>query len=173
MKFYTSDLHFGHHNILRYENRPFQSVEEMNDNLINNWNRKVSKGDEVYIIGDFGLLDGSQANRILDRLNGRKYLIKGNHDHFIRDREFDRSKFVWIRDYASIKDGETVICMFHYPIAVWDRQHHGALHFYGHVHSNTDNHHPLLLELGDNAFNVGCDVHDYEPVSLAELLSKR
>ena len=173
MKFYTSDLHFGHHNILRYENRPFQSVEEMNDNLINSWNRKVSKGDEVYIIGDFGLLDGRQANSILDRLNGRKYLIKGNHDHFIRDREFDRSKFVWIRDYASIKDGETVICMFHYPIAVWDRQHHGALHFYGHVHSNTDNHHPLLLELGDNAFNVGCDVHNYEPVSLAELLSKR
>lgn len=173
MKFYTSDLHFGHHNILRYENRPFQSVEEMNDNLINNWNRKVSKGDEVYIIGDFGLLGGRQANSILDRLNGRKYLIKGNHDHFIRDREFDRSKFVWIRDYASIKDGETVICMFHYPIAVWDRQHHGALHFYGHVHSNTDNHHPLLLELGDNAFNVGCDVHSYEPVSLAELLGKR
>ena len=171
MKYYTSDLHFGHANIIKYEDRPFKSVEEMDEYLIHKWNSKVKKGDEVYIVGDFGFCKGERANHILDRLNGRKYLITGNHDsYFLNDKSFDRSKFEWVKAYATVKDNDTVICLFHYPIAVWDRQHHGSLHFYGHVHSNKDGHHPLLLDLGNNAFNVGCDVHNYEPVSLDELL---
>ena len=78
MKYYTSDLHFGHNNIIKYENRPFNSVDEMDEYLIYKWNNKVKKGDEVYIIGDFGFCKGERANELLDRLNGRKYLIKGN-----------------------------------------------------------------------------------------------
>lgn len=171
MKYYTSDLHFGHSNIIKYENRPFDSVDEMDEYLIYKWNNKVKKGDEVYIIGDFGFCNGERANQLLDRLNGMKYLIKGNHDSmFLNDKNFDKTKFVWIKDYATVKDNGTVICLFHYPIAVWDRQHHGSLHFYGHVHSNTDGHHPLLFELGENAFNVGCDVCNYEPLTLEELM---
>lgn len=173
MKFYTSDLHFSHRRIIEYENRPFDSIDEMDEALIKRWNSKVKAGDEVYILGDFGFCKGKRANYLLDRLNGRKYLIKGNHDnYFLNDKDFDKSKFEWVRDYATVKDNGHVICMFHYPIAVWDRQHHGALHFYGHVHSNKAGHHPLVFELGDNAFNVGCDVHNYEPMSLEELLSK-
>ena len=174
MKYYTSDLHFSHNRIIDYENRPFKSVEEMDEMLIKNWNNKVKPGDEVYILGDFGFCKGKRVNYLLDRLNGQKFLIKGNHDnYFLNDKDFDKSKFVWIRDYSTVKDNGYVISMFHYPIAVWDRQHHGALHFYGHVHSNKNGHHPLLLDLGDNAINVGCDVHNYEPMSLEELLSKR
>ena len=173
MKYYTSDLHFGHKKIIEYEDRPFTSIEEMDEYLIHKWNSKVKKGDQVYIIGDFGFVKGDRANEILDRLNGQKYLIKGNHDnYFLNDKAFDKSKFVWVKDYAHIKDNGHVICMFHYPIAVWDRQQQNALHFYGHVHSNKDTHHPLLVELGENAFNVGCDVNDYEPKSLEELLSR-
>ena len=70
MKFYTSDLYFNHGNIIRYENRPFDTVEEMNETLIRNWNRKVKKGDEVYILGDFTFSDGKTANELLKRLNG-------------------------------------------------------------------------------------------------------
>lgn len=174
MKFYTSDLHFGHRKIMEYENRPFSSVEEMDECLISNWNAKVAKGDSVYIVGDFGFVKGERANELLSRLNGSKYLIRGNHDnYFLNDKEFDKSNFVWIKDYATVKDQDEVICMFHYPIAVWDRQHYGTLHFYGHVHSNTETRHPLLLDLGDNAYNVGCDVHNYAPVTLDELLSER
>ena len=171
MKFYTSDLHFGHEKILVYEDRPFASVEDMDECLIQNWNRKVKKGDDVYILGDFGFVTGKRANKLLNKLNGKKYLIKGNHDYyFLKDKEFDPSKFVWIKDYATVKDGGKHICLFHYPLAVWDRRHHGALHFYGHVHSNTTTNHPLLFNLGPNAFNVGCDVHNYEPMTLEELL---
>ena len=173
MKFYTSDLHFGHKNIIEYENRPFRTVEEMDEALILAWNRKVRKGDEVYILGDFGFISGERANIILRRLNGQKYLIRGNHDNsFLKDKTFDRTRFEWIKDYATIKDGSHLICMFHYPIAVWDQQHHGALHLYGHVHSNKDGHHPLVHNLGPNAINVGCDIHDFEPKTLGELLRK-
>ena len=171
MKYFTSDLHFGHKNIIKYEGRPFGSVAEMDEALIQKWNSKVKKEDEVYILGDFGFVNGERANELLDRLNGRKYLIKGNHDYsFLKDKNFDRTKFEWIKDYACINDCGTILCMFHFPIAVWDRQHHGAIHLYGHVHSNKDGHHPLLFDL-ENAYNVGCDVHNFEPVTLKEILA--
>lgn len=170
MKFYTSDLHFGHNNILRFENRPFKSVEEMDETIIANWNRKVAKGDEVYILGDFAFADGTRANELAERLNGRKFLVKGNHDHyFLSDKRFNKDNFIWIKDYASIKDGEQALILFHYPIAVWDRQHHGSLHLFGHIHSNASTMHPLTLKL-DNAYNVGVDVWNYEPVTLEEIL---
>ena len=103
MKFYTSDLHFGHKNIIKYENRPFNSVEEMDEELIRRWNNKVGKNDEVYILGDFAFASGRRVNELLDRLNGRKYLLRGNHDHsFLKDRDFDDTKFQWIRKYEAI-----------------------------------------------------------------------
>lgn len=83
MKYFTSDLHFGHKNIIKYEDRPFSSVEEMDEFLIYKWNSKVGKNDEVYILGDFGFVSGTRANELLDRLNGKKFLIKGNHDSMI------------------------------------------------------------------------------------------
>lgn len=83
MIFYTADLHFFHYNILQYSGRPFRSVEAMHKAFINNWNKKVSKSDEVYIIGDVSMLDkGSifKLKPIMDALNGKKHLIYGNHD---------------------------------------------------------------------------------------------
>lgn len=172
MKFYTSDLHFGHKNILEYENRPFKDVDEMNRVLVENWNRKVRKNDEVYILGDFGFVKGEEANRLLDQLNGRKYLIRGNHDsYFLNHSKFDSTKFEWVKDYATVKDHGIRIVMFHYPLAVWDGMQHDDLHFYGHIHSNANTDHPLYYDLGPNAFNVGCDVRNYEPVTLEELFS--
>ena len=170
MKFYTSDLHLDHTNIIKYENRPFNSIDEMNETIIRNWNKRVKPGDEVYILGDFCFdKDGSRTNQFLKRLNGRKYLVKGNHDHFIKAKNFDKSLFEWIKDYAVIKDENDVVVLFHYPIAVWDRKHHNSIHLYGHIHSNTGEHHPLDFDLG-NAFNVGVDVCDFEPKTLDELI---
>ena len=171
MKFYTSDLHLDHANMLKFEpeSRPFLNVEEMNETIIQNWNAKVKPGDEVYILGDFCFdTDGSRTNQFLKRLNGRKYLIKGNHDHFLKGKNFDKSLFEWIKDYAVIKDNDNVVVLFHYPIAVWDRKHHGAIHLYGHIHSNKDDHHPMTYDLG-NAYNVGVDVQDMEPKTLEEI----
>ena len=172
MKYYTSDLHFNHTNIIKYEDRPFKDSKEMDEFLIQKWNDRVLKGDEVYVLGDFAFSDGLYANDLLKRLNGQKFLIKGNHDKFLQDGAFNRSLFVWIRDYAKINDDGNKVILFHYPIAVWDCCHHGSIHLYGHVHSNKDNHHPLLLNLPETAINVGVDVNDYEPKTLRELLNK-
>ena len=76
----------------------------MNEKLIENWNSRVKANDEIYILGDF-LYRGSgiEANNILAKLNGRKYLIKGNHDKFIDEKLFDKNHFIWIKDYHLLK----------------------------------------------------------------------
>ena len=170
--FFTADTHFYHKNIIKYENRPFKSIEEMNEVMIKKWNTKVKPTDSIYILGDFIFSDGATANQLVKRLNGKKYLIKGNHDSFLRDNQFDRSLLGWIKDYYLLRDNNIKYALFHYPIAVWDCKHYGSIHLYGHVHSNKDNHHPLLINL-ENAYNVGVDVNNYEPVSINEVLIKK
>lgn len=173
MKFFTSDLHFGHEKIISYEDRPFVDVEAMTQGLIERWNNKVGKDDEVYILGDLSFYKGLMTNIILQQLNGRKYLIKGNHDSsFLKDKNFDSSLFEWVKDYATVKDNGLLVVMMHYPMAVWDRCHYGSIHLYGHVHSNKGTSHPLQHCLGGNAFNVGVDVQDFEPKTLNELMNK-
>lgn len=168
--FFTSDLHFGHKNIITYEDRPFETTEEMDNAMIDKWNNKVQKSDSVYILGDFSFGDKDYTINILDRLNGHKYLIKGNHDHVIKYEEV-ANKFVWIKDYCTIKYNKLKFIMFHYPIQVWEGCHYGSIHLYGHVHSDKEDHHPLLEQL-KNAYNVGADVNNYEPIELEELLIK-
>ena len=79
--FFTSDQHYGHFNIIRYCNRPFSSVEEMDETLIQNHNKKVRQSDIVYMVGDLAFhKDRAQIIALLKRLNGRKILVTGNHD---------------------------------------------------------------------------------------------
>lgn len=170
MKYYISDVHFGHKNVLAFENRPFNTAEEMDEEYIRRWNNKVKKGDEIYILGDLSFYKGKDTNEILKRLNGMKFLIRGNHDHlFLDDKELDQSLFRWVKDTAMIKDGDYRIVLFHYPIQVWNGQHHGSLHFYGHVHSNTGTMHPMKYEI-PNSYNVGIDMIQ-EPMTTEEILN--
>ena len=78
---FISDLHFGHNNIIRFDNRPFQSVEEMDETLISNWNNKINKNDTVYILGDISWYPKDKTAEILSTLKGNKYLLTGNHDN--------------------------------------------------------------------------------------------
>lgn len=130
----------------------------MTEEYIKIWNSKVRKGDEVYILGDFSFYKGEQTNKILRRLNGMKFLVKGNHDHtYLDDKDFESSLFVWIKDYYLVKDEKTPIVLFHYPIQTWDRKHYGSLHLYGHVHSNQGTSHPMEYDI-PNSYNVGIDI---------------
>lgn len=171
MKYYISDLHFGHRNILKFEavNRPFANTDEMDAEFIRRWNNKVGKGDEVYILGDLSFHKWEKTTEILKQLNGMKFLIKGNHDHlYLASPEFDQSLFRLVKEYHTVKDDGDFIVLFHYPIQTWDRAHHGSLHFYGHVHSNTDTMHPMKYEI-PNSYNVGIDVIG-EPMTKTEIL---
>lgn len=134
MKFYIADTHFGHEGIIKLDKRPFRSAGEMNETLINNWNSVVGKGHEVYIIGDM-FWKGSNAAEILQRLNGVKYLVKGNHDRISPEI----SKGVeWIKDYAEIKDGENTVILCHYPILFYKHSYNpNTFMLCGHVHNQT------------------------------------
>jgi calcineurin-like phosphoesterase family protein len=100
MLYFTADTHFFHSNIINLCSRPFNNLENMHKKLIQNWNSCVTNRDEIYILGDF-IFKGSglEANQLLKKLNGRKYLIKGNHDKFFDDPEFDKTLFEWIKEY--------------------------------------------------------------------------
>lgn len=155
--FFTSDFHFYHTNIIKYCNRPFSSVEEMNETLIENYNKVVKKSDTVYILGDFAFCSKPKYAEIIQRLNGRIHLIKGNHDRKM-SHTFLESQFVWVKDYYELKHDGKKICLFHYPMSSWNKSHHGSFHAYGHVHN-------IQLMLG-RAMDVGVDSCGYSPVHI-------
>jgi len=166
--FFTSDHHFGHANIIKFCDRPFQSVEEMDLELIKRWNEKIKPEDEVYHLGDFALAKDREvvADR-LDQLNGIKYLIKGNHEGAALHC---RKQFKWVKDYhelkikdSSCKNGVQRIILFHYAMRVWRGDYRGTWQLYGHSHGKLPDKKDQL------AIDVGVDAHDYYPVSYDEV----
>jgi len=166
--FFTSDHHFGHTNIIKFCNRPFENIEKMNETLIERWNEKINPNDEVYYLGDFGVTkDDTLIANILDRLNGTKYLITGNHEGPALN---NRKKFKWVKDYFELKvrdpeceNGVQRIVLFHYAMRVWRGDSRGTWHLYGHSHGN-------LPDLADRlSFDIGVDCHDYFPLSYDEV----
>ena len=145
-KLYIADLHFYHDNLNhRMDMRGFSGYEEMNAHMVRQWNDHVTKKDEVYILGDFAISRGRAANEILRQLNGKKFLVEGNHDRFLDDKEFDRSQFEWIRPYAEIQDSKRRVVLSHYPIFCYKGQYRTSpggmpltYMLYGHVHNTHD-----------------------------------
>lgn len=174
MIYYTSDLHLGNSNIIKYENRPWKTVEEMDAALIYNWNQVVSRKDNVYVLGDFCFKGASKVIQYLENLNGTVHLIRGNHDHFYSQQSFEAWK--WNSEkggevvlegwYKHIIDDEQEVILCHFPIMYWDgMEERESIHLYGHMHSRPGKQHPH-----PNAYNVGVDVNNYRPVTLEQLL---
>lgn len=203
----TSDLHFGHENILDFEPKRWDLVgktqhEAMVETLVNEgltneeisfipddvwenykklcnhnniklhdeelmrrWNKNVKSDDLVFILGDLSFRRGKATNEILKRLNGRKVLVKGNHENIWMDKDADLTLFEQIVDYKEIKINGYMFCMSHYPFRVWNQKHKGSIQLFGHIHSNETTSHPMKEEI-PQSYNVGVDVRDYEPVRL-------
>lgn len=137
----TSDLHFGHTNILKFnpETRKYKDVADMNEQMVLQWNRMVDPGDEVFILGDFAFLPTGDAAKIAFRLFGKKTLVVGNHDHkLILDKQFCACFSGGVHNYLEVdhklNNDKQKVVMFHYPIAEWNRCHRGSVHFHGHLH---------------------------------------
>ncbi len=194
MRYFISDLHF-HHEALnsRMDHRGFNSVEAMNEYMIEKWNLKVrNKKDEVVILGDFSMsFKGEDVNGLLNRLNGKKILIRGNHDRYLKDKGFDKSLFEEISDYREYNDNKRKVICSHYPIFCYNGQYRldengpRAYMLYGHVHNTYDEY--LIdsfikqtrntirtvygkgnMSVPCNMINCFCMFSDYVPLTLDE-----
>ncbi len=173
MTYFTSDLHFGHSNIIKLCSRPFCDVDEMDETLIANWNRKVHKNDVVYILGDV-VWDKKRLSDYMERLSGKKILVVGNHDASWAKREEAREYFESIAPYLEVNLNGHPITMCHYPMLEWKSSREDiprklGYHIHGHIHNRVaDEYRQLFLSF--NALNAGIDVNGFEPVNFDELL---
>ena len=169
MNYYIADTHFGHDNIRRLSKRPFSSVKELDETIIQNWNSKITDNDDVYILGDFSF-KGEDPSYYLSKLNGRKHLIVGNHDTRILQNHHCRKMFESIKDMMTITDNGQKIVLCHYPLVEWNGYYNGTLHFYGHVHNNLHNETTSYAANMKNAYNVGVDIIGFEPKTFKEIV---
>jgi calcineurin-like phosphoesterase family protein len=143
--------YFGHTNIIKYCDRPFSNVEEMDEALIYNWNKCVSDTDTIYHLGDFAF---RSAQTYLDRLNGYIRFVRGNHEKPLLNI-LDLRDIPYMR---IIKPEKTTITLSHCCMRVWDKSHFDHWHLYGHSHGT-------LPPIG-KSMDVGVDCNNYSPVSL-------
>lgn len=160
--FFTADTHLGHANIIKYCNRPFAGVKEMDEALIANWNAVVKPEDVVYHLGDFCFgKKFDDFHRYFSQLNGSIIFLKGNHDSLAwKNRHaFAESYDAYLEEKINSQD----ITLCHYAMRVWNKCHYGAWHLYGHSHGTLPDD-PNSLSL-----DIGVDCHGFKPVSFAEL----
>ena len=168
MKYFISDTHWGHENVLRYDSRPFSSIQEHDEQLVRRWNEVVKPSDVVYHLGDFSWhKHPADTDALLSQLHGTKILILGNHDERVVARAKGWAK---VTPYLEIKEDGQRICLFHYRMTVWNQSHRGSWALHGHSHGT------LPVTLVAKTMDVGCMVWGYAPISLdlvAEEMSRR
>lgn len=158
---FSSDHHFGHKNIIRYCNRPFDSVNEMDETLITNYNSVVKKEDIVIFAGDFTLLKNKRLiyEKYINRLNGKHVFLLGSHDYWMNKKSITR----WEK-----KIGDHYVVVDHYAMHTWARSHYNSFHLFGHSHGK--------LDLPGKRWDCGVDNNDFYPISfdqVIEIMKKR
>ena len=173
MMWFTSDLHLSHTNVISMNNRPFASSQQMDEEIIKRWNKKIAPNDTVYVLGD--VCWGWNSKRIHDtfsKMNGIKYLIIGNHDK-LGPHQLSN---VWaeITPYKRITIDNYRVILSHYPIAEWDCAWHGSIHLYGHTHGmfNLSDFTKLMPHKNTNCLDIGVDTNNYYPYSWDDIKHK-
>lgn len=175
MIYYISDTHFRDQAIFDKCKRPYANLEEMENDVINKWNNKVSKNDVVYVLGDLVKDDDTSAIEIFSKLNGHKHLIVGNHDSQILEYIQNSELFESIKFIDLIIDNGRKVCVCHYPLMDWMEFNRNGILVYGHIHNKTVKNgeaYGLMKEFYRNlpAYNCGVDVCNFEPKTLDELI---
>lgn len=194
MRYYISDLHFYHQVLNEHMDcRGFADGDEMNRYMIQQWNQKVRENDEVVILGDLSVGKGKATNAIVEQLKGTLFLIQGNHDRYLGDKQFDESRFQWIKPYAELYDNKRKVILSHYPIVCYNGQYRKkkdgsdrTYMLYGHVHDTYDEFlvnqfqnltrnsrreikgQEGLQNIPCHMINCFCMFSDYQPLSLDE-----
>lgn len=170
--FFTSDLHLDHENVIEYCERPFTSIDAMNQIIIDNWNSVVGKNDYVFIAGDFCFGKIDKWRYYLNKLNGRKYLAAGNHDKSIpRDMFLDVQHLfnIIVKFDDELESDGMRFTVCHYPMLSWYQSHRGSVQIFGHHHGKLSGKNLNNIKLMSNQLDVGVDVHDFYPVSYQQV----
>lgn len=159
---------FGHKKVIEMCSRPYRSLEEMNQDLIDRWNGKLHGNDTVYIVGDM-FLHCDEPELILRQLRGRKKLIFGNHDgSWIK--KVDVSKyFESIDTMLETTDGKRGLTLCHYPLLSWKHARRSFM-IHGHIHNDTNADFWPLIKIRDRVLNASVDINNYQPVTFEELV---
>lgn len=165
MVYFTSDLHLGHRGIIEMQNRPFENVEEMNRTLLHNYNAVVQKNDTVYLLGDIcHHMLVEQANEFIGKMNGKKILIRGNHDKIYEESLFDE-----IIDFKTMSLYGIYFALMHYPMLSWPKKNSGCIQLHGHIHSHEE-YNLQNRKDGIRRYDVGVDANHYCPVSVKQII---
>jgi len=169
---YWSDPHFGHAKVIEYSKRPFNSVEEMNETLIQRYNEIVGPKDTCLCVGDMFFGPFEAAEEVMSRLNGRKVLVLGNHDRTAT--RMSKTGFLLVTDLMTLNIDNHVVRVSHYPYAGmksheptepdrevtavgWRRNGKQEMLMHGHTHSTK--------KRDGMAIHVGVDAWDYRPAT--------
>ena len=163
--YFTSDQHFAHQSILQHCYRPFSSIQEQDETLIENHNKVVQPTDTIYMLGDVAWkLNIDQLKILFKKLNGIKRVILGNHDNVSYLRNLANQRVIEsLHDTCGVTINGQYIWLSHYPHRAWDRSFHGSWQLAGHTHGN--------CEPYGKSCDVGIDCWNYTPVSFEELKS--
>lgn len=171
--YFSSDWHAHHRKIQQFcPKTRIQdvSVDEMTERLVEQHNKHVKPGDLFFHLGDFSFGSAEQTRNILNRMNGVKKFIAGNHDTVFKKNKDLKELVSSYRDYEFVRIRDYKIALFHYPIESWQEEHHGSLHLHGHVHGNTSYGRSSMIK---NRLDVGIDnrpTGDMAPWSFDEIL---
>ena len=180
-KMYIADTHFGHSNIIRFDNRPFSDLDEMHDVMVTNWNSIVRPNDDVYIAGDFSYkLKPNSLWKLSGRLNGRKHLAWGNHDRRSTDLYSGFVEFGDLLVAQDIVDDTPVrVVISHYYMPFYPGCGHGSCLLHGHTHNGADyekeeqiKQYLSRVEASGPAYNIGCMYQDYCPQTLEQIIKR-
>lgn len=160
--YFISDTHFNHKAIIKYCNRPFKDINQMNETIITNWNNTVKKDDLVFMMGDFALCGKDKIIEIGNQLNGRKFLIKGNHDGASRDT-YRKAGFLEVYEFPIIINDFYIVS--HMPQFVSEAAPYFNIH--GHIHDN-----PMYADVSSRSFCASVERTNYTPISFNKILNR-
>lgn len=192
MNYYIADTHFGHENIIKHDfrngGRVFKSIDEHDNLIIENINKIVTLQDNLYFLGDVSLYKSDKTAELIEKINCKNlYLLRGNHDRWIKDGKC-KKLFQGIYDVKQIEDNNRLVFLCHYPIMMYPGQHRGMIHLYAHVHNTIEekDYQEFIMIFNDRlkerdgerfnplqAYNVGCMLWNYKPVTLDEILNNK
>lgn len=163
---FTSDTHAYHNNIIKYSNRPFKDVDDMNKTMADNINRVLNGGGQLYHLGDWSFGGVEKAIKFREMINPAIdiTLIVGNHDkHNLKDRRFI-NLFNEVYDLLEVKIDGKEFTLCHYSMKVWDKSHRGTFHLYGHSHGS------LPDDQNSLSFDIGVDCHNFMPLTVTQVV---